>query len=372
MSIENKRTKTLLPGIDPEVKIHGRCRVQNPLPVFWTAGGIEVLTDSTELNIGVSTDYDLYEQWIRIEVDGFNMIRMMLPRGRSTIGVFRGMKPGIKRRVRLFREVQPMVDDENDILLIESVSGDGEFYPVPDRRYKIEFVGDSITSGEGLSGSRSFHEWNAVSFSTIGSYTELTADKLDADYRIISQSGWGVYCGWDNNPHNTVPKIYGQYCSVINGKYADKFYTHEEYDFTGWRPDAVVINLATNDEGSFNNAAWTDPDTGISYKQDMNDNGVSTGRFTQAVSDLIMQVRRYNKDSHIVWAYGVLSDKLRPYIEEAIDRYRKISGDERISYVSLPGLKSSWIGANEHPGRPAHEAAADVLSNELEKILSGK
>ena len=26
----------------------------------------------------------------------------------------------------------------------------------------------------------------------------VAAIALDADYRIISQGGWGVYCGWDN------------------------------------------------------------------------------------------------------------------------------------------------------------------------------
>ena len=358
----------LLPGISPEVKINGRCRVQNPLPLFWTAGGFEIITDSSELYIEFETDYDVFEEWVRIEVDGFQMIRTPLPKGRSTLGVFRGMVPGVKRHVQLFKEVQPMRDDGGALLLVNEIRGDGEFYPVPQRKYKIEFVGDSLTSGEGLAGARGFHEWNSISFSTAGSYTGITAGRLDADYRIISQSGWGVYCSWDNVPYNTLPAVYGQYCSVMKGRYAEKYGTGEEYDFNAWQPDAVVVNLGTNDGGSFMQPAWTDPETGISYKQDSSDGGISTGRFKDAVYGFLIALRKYNPDAWIMWAYGMVTGELEPYIREAMDKYINDSGDRRVSLVMLPGLKAEWIGANEHPGPLSHAAVSDILTEELRKI----
>ena len=362
----------VLPGIDPEVKVHGRTRMQNPLPLLWTAAGIEVVTDSTELKIDVETDYDIYEQWIRIEVDGFNMIRMMLPKGKSTIGVFRGMNPGIKRHVRFFREVQPMNDDKSAIVFIKSVTGDGSFFEVPERKYKIEYIGDSLTSGEGLAGSRSFHEWNGISFSTIGSYTELTAERICADYRVISQSGWGVYCGWNNDPNMRLPAVYSQYCGVIDGKYARDLKTHDEYEFKKWRPDAIVVNLGTNDGGSFTSPEWSDPENGRKFKQDIDDGGISTGRFEDAVYDFLGMIREHNPDSYIVWAYGMVSDQMRPYIEEAIQRYRRESRDDRVTYLALPEIKPSWIGGNGHPGQESHKVAADVLTDELKRLLGGK
>lgn len=368
-NMENKKMKEILPGIDSRIRINGRCRVMNPLPLFWTSSGIEMVTDSTELYIDIETDYDVYEEWIRIEVDGFQMIRMALPRGKSTVTVFRGMVPGGKRHIKLFKEVQPMFDDESAMLLISAVHGDGEFYEVPDRKYKIEFIGDSLTSGEGLAGSRRFHEWNGISFSTIGSYTELTADMLDADYRIISQSGWGVYCSWDNVPYNTMPRVYDDYCSVIKGRISERFKTDEEYDFASWQPDAVVVNLGTNDEGAFTNPAWTDPKTGIRYKQDINDGGISTGRFEDAVISFLRDIRLHNPKAHIVWAYGMVTDKLEPYISEAINRYKDDDRDELVSLVMLPGLRPEWIGANEHPGVLSHRAAADVLAEKLRSVL---
>ena len=358
----------LLPGVSPEVKINGRCKVQNPLPLFWTASGFEIVTDSSELYIDYETDYNVFEEWVRIEIDGFQMIRTSLSKSKGTLAVFRGMVPGVKRHVQLYKEVQPMRDDESALLLISEIRGDGEFYPVPAKKMKIEFVGDSLTSGEGLSGARNFHEWNSISFSSTGSYTGLTAVRLDADYRIISQSGWGVYCSWDNVPHNTLPAVYEQYCSVMKGRYAEKYGAGDDYDFTSWQPDVVVINLGTNDGGAFMQPAWMDPDTGISYKQDHNDGGISTGRFEEAVRKFLVMLRKHNPDAWLMWAYGMVTGELQPYIEEAIVEYRNESGDERVSLVMLPGLRAEWIGANEHPGPLSHAAAADMLTDEIRKI----
>lgn len=39
--------------------------------------------------------------------------------------------------------------DPESVLQINAIETDGEFLPVPERNLKIEFIGDSITSGEG-------------------------------------------------------------------------------------------------------------------------------------------------------------------------------------------------------------------------------
>ena len=33
--------------------------------------------------------------------------------------------------------------------------------------------------------------------------------------------------------------------------------THNDYDFSSWQPDIVIVNLGTNDE-AFNNPEWKD------------------------------------------------------------------------------------------------------------------
>ena len=148
-----------VPCKDEEIKIHGRTVFDNPLTLFWTGSGIELNTDGSELYIETETDYSEFEQWIRIEINGFNTIKMPLQKGKSKICVFHGMSKETIKNVRLIKEVQPMQRDIHSYLKIHAVESDGRLYPMQDRKYKIEFIGDSITSGEGLGGTKGLNEW---------------------------------------------------------------------------------------------------------------------------------------------------------------------------------------------------------------------
>ncbi len=56
------------------------------------------------------------------------------------------------RTIRFLKEVQPMREDEKKCLLIHGVECDGELEKL-EKKCRIEFVGDSLSSGEGLGGS---------------------------------------------------------------------------------------------------------------------------------------------------------------------------------------------------------------------------
>ena len=48
--------------------------------------------------------------------------------------------------------------------------GDGEFLVLPDPEYRLEFVGDSITSGEGTMGPVGEEDWISAFFSAENTY----------------------------------------------------------------------------------------------------------------------------------------------------------------------------------------------------------
>ena len=106
---------------DPNIYVLGRTKESVPMPLFWTGSGLEMSTDSGELWIDLETDYEINEEWLRIEVDGFCMQRMMLPKGRSRICAFRNWPRDTVRRVRILKEIQPMRDDEKKMLLIHGL-----------------------------------------------------------------------------------------------------------------------------------------------------------------------------------------------------------------------------------------------------------
>lgn len=147
-------------------------------------------------------------------------------------------------------------------------------------------------------------------FSAINNYTSMTADALNAEYRVISQSGWGVLTSWDNNPHGNIPDGYEQVCGLLTGAKNEALGAFQEHSFESWQPDVVVVNLGTNDGGAFQSPEWKDEVTGESHKQRLNEDGTyhedDIQAFVDAAEKFLMKLRKNNQHAHLVWAYGML------------------------------------------------------------------
>lgn len=352
------------PVNNDKIKVSGRTVLADPLPLFWTASGVEFKVDGSELSIDFITDYDVYEVWVRVEVDGYSAIRTSLPKGKSTLGIYKNMNPDNIRNIRVYKEVQAM-GDASHILLLDSINSDGRLYAPEDKKYRFEFVGDSITSGEGLCGSKETFEWNSFIYSTENHYAVEVCKKLNADLRIVSQSGWGTYCGWNNDVNIAVPPIYEKVCGLQKGEKQVAVGSQNEYGFSVWQPDVIFINLGTNDYSAFNNPEFTDPATGVKYKQIMNEDGSleeeSKRRFIDAAVDFLKTIRKNNGCARLVWIYGMIGHDFAPVIIEAVEEYKTITSDENADFLLLPDTKEDGLGANWHPGKGSHRATADRI-----------
>ena len=127
----------------------------------------------------------------------------------------------------------------------------------------------------------------------------MTAESLNAEYRIISQSGWGVFTSWDNNIHANIPEYYEKVCGLVTGEKNEVLGAFNENDFDSWQPDVVVVNLGTNDGGAFNSPEWKDEVTGETRKQRINEDGTFNEKdledFEAAALHFIIKLRKYNK-----------------------------------------------------------------------------
>jgi lysophospholipase L1-like esterase len=266
-----------------------------------------------------------------------------------------------------------MSGDPECFLQIHAVKFDGEFLPVPDRAVKLEFIGDSITSGEGAIGAKAEEDWIPMWFSATGNYTAMTAEALNADYRVLSQSGWGVLTSWDNNPNCNMPACYGQVCGVVSGKRNEALGAAQANDFGAWQPDAVVVNLGTNDGGAFYSPEWIDPASGQVYKQRLDEDGSFHAEdlqaFEAAAEAFLVKLRQHNPEAHIVWVYGMLGLPMMPFIYRAVNSYTAKSGDRKVTVFQLPNMTEESTGSRSHPGKLAHEQAAKVLSAYLQEVL---
>ena len=354
----------------PAVRALGRHTARDPLTLYWTASGIELLFNGSELWVDFRCDYAVIEPWVSVELDGAWYARFAPNPGDSRVCLFRGMTPGTPKHIRLLKDVQAMPKDPRHLLQITALEYDGgTFLPLPEPKMRLEFVGDSITSGEGAIGAQCETDWTGAFFSAENHYARMTADALGAEYRIVSQSGWGTLCNWQNDPRSVLPRVYTQLC-CLQPNAPDAL---RENDFAVWRADAVIINLGTNDEGAFRNPPWHDPETGAEFKQHTLPDGsfapADAARLAQAVCDFLALVRSKNPQALLVWCFGMLGGKLLPVLQSGLDLYKNKSGDTRAYLIALPAATAETLGAREHPGAAAHRAAAEVLTAFLKEKL---
>ncbi len=358
-----------------EIKKNGRVvPYRSSVALFWTGSGITITVKASELWIEAESDYTVYEPWISILINGVRVSRIMIQKGRQWICLFRGMNTELEKTVEIKKDTQAMAADNNHYVLLHTVRTDGELLKTAALNKKIEFIGDSITSGEGIIGAKEETDWISMWFDSVDNYATMTAKKLKSECSIISQSGWGVYCGWDNTVRNNIPDIYELNCGACSGDNEIILAAKENYDFNAYQPDAIVINLGTNDTSAFSNEGWLDTESGVLYKLHKNEDDsfceADALLVKTAVIRFLKKLRCFHKSAYLVWAYGILGTDLEPYILQAITQYRSEEKDERVHYCRLPLMTDETTGARWHPGKAAHELVADTLTDFLNKLIS--
>ena len=359
---------------DDRINIFGRqCRQRQPLPLLFNGSAVEVVVTGSDLWIDFDTDSDFHEPWVAYELNGAFMSRLMVLPGEHSLCLFRNMEPSKPKRIRFYRELQAMSEDDRCKVLVKGFRLDGEFLEVPKYSRKIEFIGDSITSGEGSYGCIEDTDWLAMYMSASVNYATMTAKELDADYHILSQGGWGVYTGWDNDTRHNIPSVYEKVCGLAMGPSNEAMGTQEKYDFSKWQPDVIVVNLGTNDATSFNMPEFVDPDTGRITKMRLNEDGSRNredeSKIQNAVVAFLEMLRKNNPKAHIAWCYGMLGSDLNVVIAEALGIYSKKHNDSNVSFFQLPNTTMETFGAHMHPGIRSHQGATKVLVNYLRNVM---
>jgi lysophospholipase L1-like esterase len=250
----------------------------------------------------------------------------MVQPGASKMCLLRGLNSETAKEVEIIRATQAMM---NETLTIPGIELDGELLPVRERALRLEVIGDSITSGEGAAGSANEQDWVSAFFSAANSYPWKLASKLDADVRVFSQSGFGVTCSWDGAKFGALPNYYEQ----------ETIFKDEPNNFAAWQPNAVVINLGTNDSG-----AQVDSET-----------------FKQGALNFLRLVRKHNPLAYILWAIGMLGTPFLNELQAALADF----DDDNCALLLLPEVTPNALGAHGHPGEPSHELAAQTLYEHL-------
>lgn len=305
----------------------------------------------TELYADIEHACSLYENWIDVEVDGAVTQHFVLPVGRNRVCIFRGMERDEMKHVWIIRDTQAMHDDPENALDIHVLWSDGIFSPVERKKVRLEFVGDSLTSGEGLNGAVGSMAWNPGFMNASLSFPYLTAKMMNAEYRCVSESGWGVASSWDGNRAFVIPPYYEQVAGLLIGEKNRERGAQDVYDFSSWRPDAVIVNLGTND---MNASAHT-----------------QEGLLRESIRAFLRMVRKDNPKAEVIWAYGLHGHAGEAVIRDAVETYASETKDVHMRYLSLTDTAPDEMGSREHPGLVAHARAAREIVSVLRERIPG-
>ena len=376
----------------PHARVLGRtCTGEDgALTLFWTASGVELLIRAPRLDLRYRADYEAFEPWLDIVIDGARTQRVMLSAGEHELTVFRSPLPSGApmdgsslplRHVMILRDTPAMPDDGRNLLQLLSLSFEGECLPLPEPSLRLEFIGDSITSGEGGCGASSHMDWDSECFDAVDNYAFLTARSLGASYHVLSQSGWGVYCNFLGDVARSLPPYYDRVCGILPSPCAARLGAQEPWDFQRFSPDAIIVNLGTNDIGAFSVdtraiAEQKGEKPAMFLAPDGTMDPSCREKIASAVYSFLKDLRRHNPQATLIWAYGmllqssdILNGQMQLTLSLAVSDYRRDTGDDKVLYLQLPPTLPGEYGSRFHPGLPSHQKTARVLTEKLRELF---
>lgn len=226
--------------------------------------------------------------------------------------------------------------------------------PAPKKDMLIEFIGDSITCGYGADDPVKENHFSTKTEDVTKAYAYKTAAALNADYSMVSFSGYGIISGYTNDKKvsaQTVPQYYTKlgYSWASNGSFVP---ANVDWDFGKRQPDVVVVNLGTNDD------SYTKTD---SEKQ---------MEYCTEYTEFLKLIREKNPDAKILCTLGIMGDRLYEYVQLAVLNYTEETGDTNISAMKFDvQLPDDGYSADWHPSVVTHDKAAEKLTNEIKALL---
>lgn len=299
------------------------------------------------------------DNWVRyaVFVNGIRTIEGLLDGITKTVPVICGTKSG--KEVEADIKFVKLSECAMSTVGICPIECEGEITPVPAKPLKLEIIGDSITCGYGVDEyDPEVHFKTATEDFTKG-YAYKTAKLLDADVRAFSISGWGIISGYIDSPDlpPLTDHILPPYYTKLGFSY-EKFDDRDDlapqdisWDFGSYVPDIIVVNLGTNDE---------------SYCKGHADR---FEHYSEEYAKFLAVVHNCNPTAKLLCIMGIMADETAPYMEKAVDEFKKQSGFTQIYTMRFtPHDGKLGYGADWHPSPATHDRAAKLLAEKIREI----
>ena len=227
---------------------------------------------------------------------------------------------------------------------------------------KMEIIGDSITCGYGVEAKNESVPFDTVNENPAKSYSLLTAGKFGADAYLISWSGNGITSHYVEETalvprdERLMPEVY-RYTDIsgsafLHGEGADRAHAWERWDFSRFRPDIILVNLGTND---------------CSWCRDIPER---KRYFQEKYLEFLRYIRANNEKSEILCMLGTMDQRLNEEVKAAVMVLSGKENDSRVHFLQLPPQdEKDGYGTDWHPSGITHQKAADIISEEIRRIM---
>ena len=304
------------------LKLLGRSRFyKTAVALDWTAAGLAFdFEGSGDLKMKVEFIGNRYVV-LEIEVDG--NVREVSVRESGTIRLASGLADGV-HHVMVRRRTMATNNTTGLLLTAQGVTMTGYFLERPaDNTYKVAFLGDSITCGEGL-----------IPSNGLLTYAVDLCTREDFDYDICAVSGIGVYHTYKQGGYSeeTMTKYYPFF----------NYYRSETLRYMPDRQaDLVIVNLNTND-----NLLTTAADE---------------EQYKETLKTLISEVRdAHGENVPIVWIVGMMISPSAQVNRWLSAVFAELGGESAGLYQIT--VETNTSGDHNHPDQASHLAVSQALS----------
>jgi lysophospholipase L1-like esterase len=329
----------------PGVRYVGRVdvRAANDARFSWSGTGVVARFVGSSLSVKLTGGRDY-----TVLIDGILRPKLVVASGTTKIAD--NLSTGA-HTVELYRRVQGGGEGGVGASLFQGFSfGAGGMLLAPPAApaRRLEVIGDSISCGTGIEGANESCGLSADTENHYATYAAIAARQLGAELHTIAIGGKGLYCNYSDCPTSTDP-VPTYFARTLRED------ASPAWDFARYQPDAVIVNLGTND---FNH-----------------DRPPTEAAFTSAYRSFLQRLRSSYPKAKILCSIGPMlwGDSLttvRRSIANAVSS-RVDGGDSDVSTFELaPQNKDQdGIGCGWHPNIKTHQKMAQALESALRAKL---
>ncbi len=292
---------------------------------------------------------DIHRAWVAVFVNGAEepAKRFQLTKERERVVLFESEQPQkITLRIMKYSEAA------FGAVGIASVNVEGELLlPPPEKKLKIEVIGDSITCGYGIEGIVDKDTFTTAQENPWNAYGCRIARALNAEFSLISWSGNGIISHYVeetvNEPRNDealMPELYRYEdfsADLRRGKNRKDYILR---DFAAYQPQLMIINLGTNDGSYTRNIPARDR------------------AFVNGYVKFLREIREVNPAAVILCTVGLMRTETNELVAEAVERVNAF-GDRKVFFKEafLQNGDVDGIGADWHPTEATQKKFAEYL-----------